>query len=61
MNEVQFPTGHLSARAQPQAFKSGGGKFIINLILESSFFLCCKYVSGCHWEQSGYGSLLTKQ
>lgn len=38
-----------------------GGSFIINLILESSFFLCCKYVPGCHWEQSGYGSLLNKQ
>lgn len=53
MNEVQFPTGHLSARAQPQAFKSGGGKVYhqpnFRVIVFSVLQVCFRMPLGAEW------------
>lgn len=60
--QVPFPTGHLSARAQPQAFMRGGGKLYHQINFRVIiFFPCHKYASGCHGEPTGYGFLLNKQ
>lgn len=53
MNEVQFPTGHLSARARPQAFKRGGGKLYhqpnFRVIIFSVLQVCFRMPLGAEW------------